>query len=190
MRARTGAERRCWDISLSSLGQKQVHTGASEALFQRLAVVSEVRMRGRVMSNSLSSSSDCSELCCPSILSLRLSLARSAVCRCIHARWQEIIACPPHSTPNKRAVLMRAFLRASLTLSCSPSLAHSLHYFSSPWRAQAHCLGFLQQDFLSLSLFSCCSPGRPGPAGVSRSATVCWMDRSGPSASVRLRRQR
>lgn len=50
---------------------------------------------------------------------------RSAVCLCIHSAWQEIIACPPHSTSNKRAVLMRAFLCLSFSLSRPPSLAHS-----------------------------------------------------------------
>lgn len=60
---------------------------------------------------------------------------------------QEIIACPPHSTSNKRAVLMRAFLSLSLNLSNSPSLTQCLHYSASPWSAQAHWFGFLLKEF-------------------------------------------
>lgn len=89
---------------------------------------------------------------CRLSLSVSLALVRSAVRRCIHARWQEIIACPPHGTSNKRAVLMRAFLRVSLALSCSPSLTQSLHYSASPWSVQTHCLCFLQSEVSSLQL--------------------------------------
>lgn len=82
------------------------------------------------MLNSLSSSvgRPCwkNSVVCRLSRSRSLSPLRSAVCHCIHSAWQEIIACPPHSTSNKRAVLMRAFLRLSLTLSRSPSLSSLL----------------------------------------------------------------
>lgn len=89
-------------------------------------------------------------------LSLSCALLRSAVRRCIHARRREIIACPPHSTPNKRAVLMRASLPLSVLLAITRS-------FSWLFLLSLKGPG-------SLSLLSCCSwrshPPHPSTFGV------------------------
>lgn len=89
----------------------------------------------------------------------------SAVRRCVHARRQEIIACPPHSTPNKSRV-NEGFPAPSshsnlLSITCS---------FSPLFPLSVKCPGSL--SLLSLWRWDAPVPGRSNP--MDRSALhVC-----------------